>query len=105
MEGISSRQGGHQVAQKLSSTTLPLSDDSLSGSFFSDTTVRSGTGFFSCTPTVGKEASSCFFEHPAALKMVHASRQYAAKRFMGSSGYQVNFDELTISGYNVFGKL
>src|SRR6266702_7383545 len=50
MDGISSRQGGHQVAQKLSRTTLPRRSDNFRVfPLASDITETSGAGVISFT--------------------------------------------------------
>ena len=44
MEGISSRHGGHHVAQKLIKTTCPLSSERVQVFPFLSTSVKSGAG-------------------------------------------------------------
>lgn len=62
MEGISSRQGGHQVAQKFNITTLPFKSESLNVlPSATDVTVISGAGAFSAATALAFRATGASF--------------------------------------------
>src|SRR6185369_8504309 len=70
MEGISSRHGGHHVAQKLSNTTLPFRSESFRGEPFIPLTTISGADCFS-------EGTTCFSGEPASFRL-HATTATSA---------------------------